>query len=175
VDYQDLLNKNIDELTKLSETVAKVSKFLDVLAEYHEDADSFDMMVAGISVNLYGVCLGAERLFTNIANDIDGYMPTGVQWQQKLFKQMGVELAGKRPRVIRSDTLSFLLELRAYKVSVLGGFGNNIDEQKVLAMALRLPDAYDGFKADCLMFHQELSQPLSQSLSVQPLRPCAPV
>ena len=158
VDYQTLFSKSREELDDIGATVAKVDKFLDVLAEYHEDEDSFDMMVAGISVNLYAVCRGAEQLFTHIANKIDNYMPTGAQWQKKLFEQMGVAIVGKRPRVIRPDTLSFLLELRGYKVTVSGGFSQTLDEQKIIAMALRLPEGFTAFKTDCLAFHQTLSQ-----------------
>ncbi len=174
MDYQDLFNKSQNELETIGEIVTKVNKFLDVLAAYHEDEDSFDMMVAGISVNLYAVCMGAERLFSNIANDIDGYMPTGVQWQQKLFEQMSVAIAGKRPRVIRPDTLSFLLELRSYKISVRGGSGQDLDEQRIIAMALRLPEGYEAFRTDCLAFHQALhQQPLQQTLTIYPSPPYA--
>lgn len=168
MDYQALFNKNWNELEKIGLTVTKVTKFLDVLAEYHEDMDSFDLMVAGISVNLQGVCMGAERLFTHIANDIDGYMPSGDQWQQKLFQQMSVPLPNKRDRVIRPDTLSFLLELKTFKVSVRGGFGDDLDSPPIIAMAMRLPDCYESLKQDCLSFHHKLQHSTDATLIVQP-------
>lgn len=168
MNYQALFDKNWDELEKISSTVEKVTKFLDVLAEYHEDADSFDLMVAGISVNLQSVCMGAERLLSNIANDIDGYMPTGDRWQKKLFAQMAIALPDKRPQVIRSDTARFLTELKGFKVSVRGGFGDSLDSPKIIAMAMCLPERYEWLKRDCLLFHHELQHPLTESLSVQP-------
>ncbi len=167
MDYQALFDKNWDELEKISLTVEKVTKFLDVLAEYHEDADSFDLMVAGISVNLQSVCMGAERLLANVANDIDGYMPTGDRWQQKLFAQMAIALPAKRPPVIRTDTAQFLTELKGFKVSVRGGFGDTLDSPKVIAMAMCLPDRYEWLKRDCLLFHHELQHPMADSLSIQ--------
>jgi len=168
VDYQALFNKNWNELEKISSTVTKVTKFLNVLAEYHEDMDSFDLMVAGISVNLQGVCMGAERLFTQIANDIDGYMPLGDQWQQKLFQQMAMTLPGKRDRVIRPDTLAFLLELRTFKVSVRGGFNDDLDSPPIIAMAMRLPDCFSSLKQDCLSFHHGLRHSGDAVPMVQP-------
>lgn len=168
VDYQVLFNKSWKELEKISLTVAKVTKFLDVLAEYHEDMDSFDLMVAGISVNLQGVCMGVERLFSHIANDIDDYMPSGDQWQCKLFHQMTLTLPGKRERVIRSDTLAFLLELKTFKVSVRGGFGDDLDASSVIAMALKLPGCFEALKQDCLAFHHKLQHATSAPITVQP-------
>ena len=168
MNYQALFDKNWNELEKISVTVTKVTKFLDVLAEYHEDADSFDLMVAGISVNLQGVCMGAERLFCNIANDIDGYMPAGDQWQKKLFEQMAIALPNKRNAVIRADTLSFLKDLKGFKVSVRGGYGHSLDDPTIIAMAMRLPECYEWLRRDCLLFHHDLQNPYSESLVVQP-------
>lgn len=168
VDYQTLFNKNWEELETISSTVAKVTKFLDVLAAYHEDEDSFDLMVAGISVNLQGICMDAERLFSHIANHIDGYMPSGDQWQRKLFQQMAVPLPNKRDRVIRQDTLSFLLEMRTFKVSVRGGFGDELDDTAIIGMAMRLPECFELLKQDCLAFHHKLQHSGNTVLSVQP-------
>lgn len=168
VDYQALFKKNWHEIEKTSLTVVKVTKFLDVLAEYHEDMDSFDLMVAGISVNLQGVCMGAERLLINIANDLDGYMPSGDQWQKKLFQQMAVPLPNKRDRVIRPDTLAFLLELKTFKVSVRGGFGDDLDAPPIIAMAMRLPESFEALKQDCLSFHHKLQHETDAAITVQP-------
>jgi len=79
--------------------VTKVTKLLNVFAEYHEDADSFDLIGAGISVNLQSVCMEAERLFSNIANDIDSYRPAGDQWQKKLFEQMAIASQTNRSKL----------------------------------------------------------------------------
>lgn len=168
MNYQALFDKNWNELEKISVTVAKVTKFLDILAEYHEDADSFDLMVAGISVNLQGVCMSAERLFSNIANDIDGYMPAGDKWQKKLFEQMAIALPHKRPRVISPAALAFLKELKGFKVSVRGGFGDSLDSPAIIAMAMRLPTGYEQLRRDCLLFHHELQAPNAAAITVMP-------
>ena len=165
--YQALFDKNWNELEKIGATVVKVTKFLDVLAEYHEDADSFDLMVAGISVNLQGVCMSAERLFSNIANDVDSYMPAGDQWQRKLFEQMAIALPNKRPAVICPDTLAFLKDLKGFKVSVRGGFNDNSDTPAIIAMAMRLPEGYEQLRRDCLLFHHELQHPIAEALTLQ--------
>ena len=168
MDYQALFQQTWNDLENISSIIDKVTRFLDVLAEYHEDMDSFDLMVAGISVNLQGVCMEAERLFSRIANDLDGYMPSGDQWQRKLFQQMAVPLPNKRDRVIRPDTLSFLLELKTFKVSVRGGFGDDLDAPAIIAMAMRLPEAFAALKQDCLSFHHKIQHAHSATLFVQP-------
>ncbi len=154
MDYPALFDSTQAELNNIDLTVAKTAKFLAVLADYEEDSDSCNLMVAGLSVNLQGVCMRAERLLSQIANNVDGYLPTGERWQHRLFEQMAQAVPGKREPVISAQSLAFLVALRSFKISVRGGCGGSQNDASVIEMATQLPGCYEAFKSECLMFHQ---------------------
>ncbi len=54
----------------------------------------------GVALNLHGFYAGVERIFEEIAREIDGSLPAGPEWHRDLLLQMSAEVAGTRPPVI---------------------------------------------------------------------------
>lgn len=55
-----------------------------------------DYYLDGVALNLHGFYSGIERLFTHIAETIDGDLPHGEDWHRRLLQQMKTEVPSVR-------------------------------------------------------------------------------
>ncbi len=59
-----------------------------------------DYYLDSVALNLHGFYTGLERIFTLIAETVDGSLPGGENWHLLLLQQMAEEKPGLRPAVI---------------------------------------------------------------------------
>lgn len=59
-----------------------------------------DYYLDGVALNLHGFYSGCERIFTHIAETVDGNLPRGADWHRLLLQQMKMEVPSVRPAVI---------------------------------------------------------------------------
>jgi hypothetical protein len=69
----------------------------------------------GVALNLHGFYTGAERIFEEIAREIDGHRPGGPDWHRDLLVQMSAEIPGIRPPVLSRETRECLDEYRRFR------------------------------------------------------------
>jgi hypothetical protein len=69
----------------------------------------------GVALNLHGFYTGAERIFEEIAREIDGHRPGGPDWHRDLLVQMSAEIPGIRPPVLSRETRECLDEYRGFR------------------------------------------------------------
>ena len=77
--------------------------------------------------NLHGIYLGCERIFTHIAETIDGDVPHGEDWHTLLLRQMRNEIPGIRPAVISTETGEVLDDLRRFRHVVRNVYTHRLD------------------------------------------------
>lgn len=83
---QSLLKSRIQkELQHLEPTVKKAQSQLQ---KYQESGDRD--YVDAIALNLQNFYMGVERIFSEIARTLDGSMPKGDDWHQRLLEQMNL-------------------------------------------------------------------------------------
>lgn len=109
-----------------------------------------DLYLDGVALNLHGLYSGFERLFTRIAETIDGNLPQGAEWHKLLLEQMKTEIPGIRPAVISTETGNFLDELRRFRHIVRNVYTHHIDPE-------RLQKLVDGSSGSFSRLHAELS------------------
>lgn len=68
--------------------------------------------VAFIVVNVY---VGVERMLTYIAKQIDGFVPSDPSWHRTLLTQMSQPRLGRRPPVLREETVAELSPFLAFR------------------------------------------------------------
>lgn len=57
-----------------------------------------------VALNLHSYYSGVERIFEDIARTVDGTIPDGADWHQRLLFQMSAEIPGIRPAVVDRKT-----------------------------------------------------------------------
>jgi len=98
------------ELIELERVLTRAERLM-AKARAQGDEDYLD----GVALNLHGFYAGAERIFEEIAREIDGSVPTGPEWHRDLLMQMSAELRGTRPPVIGRNTRDCLDNYRGFR------------------------------------------------------------
>ena len=141
------------ELSDLKEIVQRAERLL-AKAEKRGDEDYLD----GVALNLHGFYTGAERIFEEIAREIDGSVPAGQEWHRDLLLQMSGEVDGKRPLVIRRRSRNCLDEYRGFRHVVRNVYTFNFRPSRLRELVTDLPDCYASLVEDLTSFCDFLEQ-----------------
>ncbi len=109
-----------------------------------------DYYLDGVALNLHGYYSGFERIFTRIAETIDGELPRGEDWHRLLLNQMQSEVPGIRPAVISTESGNFLDNLRKFRHIVRNVYTHHIDP-------VRLGRLVEDSSKSFVQLHAELS------------------
>lgn len=109
-----------------------------------------------IALNLHGFYSGAERIFRDIATDLDGSLPSSSDWHRRLLRQMAANVLDIRPAVLNGPTLKALNELCAFRHVVRNIYSFDLVPEKVETLAANLPEVYALLSTDLDEFTQFL-------------------
>ena len=110
-----------------------------------------------IALNLHGFYSGAERIFRDIATDLDDSLPASSDWHRRLLRQMAANIPDMRPAVLNHSTLKSLDELCAFRHVVRNVYSFDLIPERVETLAANLPDAYELLAQDLQQFNQFLA------------------
>jgi hypothetical protein len=114
------------ELGELEQVVGRVNE-----AWQRAQRTADDFYLDSVALNLHGFYTGLERIFTLVAETVDGSMPTGENWHQALLAQMAKEMPAMRPAVISLTTCKRLNEYRGFRHVVRNVYTFHFDPAKV--------------------------------------------
>jgi hypothetical protein len=135
------------ELDEIRRVLARISAGWE-RARISNDDFYFD----GVALNLHGFYMGVERIFTHIAELVDGALPRGDSWHLLLLKQMTEEVPGIRPPVISTEAGTKLDEYRRFRHIVRNVYTQNFDPAKLGALVSSAQPLFDQFKAEIEAF-----------------------
>ena len=92
---------------------------------------------AGGSI-LHDFYTGIEKIFENIAKEIDQRMPPGEEWHSELLHQMTLDIPGLRHPVIASVTEKKLHEYLGFRHLFRKRYGFELDWEKMKRLLDRL-------------------------------------
>ena len=84
-----------DELTELDQLKDRIQT---VWKKYKTNADEF--YLDSVALNLHGLYSGFEKIFLEVAREIDENIPEGSSWHKELLDQMALKIKNLRPAVI---------------------------------------------------------------------------
>ncbi|OLP15360.1 hypothetical protein BST81_26810 [Leptolyngbya sp. 'hensonii'] len=94
--YNILVARLQNELSKIQTAVQSATSQAN---KARTTGDSDYLQAAALSLqNFY---TGVERIFEEVAKELDGQVPTGASSYQKLLEQMGLEIPNTRPLGMR--------------------------------------------------------------------------
>ena len=108
--YSVLAGRIREALSDLQRVVHRAQELLNK-AQQRNDDDYLD----GVALNLHGFYAGVERIFEDIARNLDEAVPTGPEWRRDLLLQMSAAIDGVRPPVISQETRFCLDEYRGFR------------------------------------------------------------
>jgi hypothetical protein len=135
---KDRINQEINK-------VLQASQELEIyLTSFSNQSDRIykNALINSIALNLHGIYTGIERIFEDIAKEIDHRLPTGDKWHRDLLDQMTVNIPNVRKAVISEETRLILDELRRFRHVVRSAYSLQLDEEKVLIMANQTVNYY---------------------------------
>ena len=156
--YSVLAARIRNELIRL-DTVVQSAQSQAGKAQQTGDTDFYQ--AAALSLQNY--YMGVERIFEEVAKQIDCSLPSGPSSHRELMDQMALEIPKTRPPLLSAETLGQVNEFRAFRHVVIHRYGFELHPDRVAALVQQLSACHDNFKADVDAFCQFLLA-LDQSL-----------
>ena len=153
-----------EELAKLAERIrqelSEISRVVTRTSEGWERAhrSNDDYYLDSVALNLHGFYSGFERLFTQIAEVVEGELPHGESWHQLLLRRMMTEVPMIRPAVISKETGAKLDDYRGFRHVVRNVYAYKFDPDKLEKLVSSVPDLFAQLKAELLAFAAFLEQ-----------------
>ena len=154
-------------MSKYGVVAARIQKELDLiratvnvassqLEKAKRTGDRDYLQAAALSLqNFY---MGVERIFEEIAKQIDRSFPTGASSHRELLDQMGLEIGKTRPAVIQPNTSEKLNDYRGFRPVVMHRYGAELKPDRVQTLVEMLPECHADFARDVQTFCQFLLQ-----------------
>ena len=147
-----------EELAKLAERIrqelGEISRVVTRTSEGWERArrSNDDYYLDSVALNLHGFYSGFERLFTQIAEVVEGDLPHGESWHQLLLRRMMTEVPMIRPAVISKETGAKLDDYRGFRHVVRNVYAYKFDPVKLEKLVKGSPEIFAQLKAELLAF-----------------------
>jgi hypothetical protein len=122
----------------------------------HRSSD--DYYLDGVALNLHGFYSGFERIFTHIAETIDGDLPHGEDWHSLLLQQIKTEVPGVRPAVISTEMGEILDDLRKFRHVVRNVYTHHIDPVRLGKLVQNSSESFPQLRAEISAFAAFLEQ-----------------
>jgi len=110
---------------------------------------------AGGSI-LHDFYTGIEKIFENIAKEIDQRVPMGEEWHSELLHQMTLDIPGLRPPVITAHTEKKLREYLGFRHLFRKRYGFELDWEKMKKLLSKIPDVLSGLENEIKIFFDSL-------------------
>lgn len=152
-------------MSRYAVLIGQIERELESLRQLVSQTDSLMQKVKAtgdtdylgtIALNLHGFYSGAERIFRDIATDLDGSLPDCSDWHRRLLRQMAANVVDIRPAVLNDSTLKALNELCAFRHVVRNIYSFDLIPEKVETLAANLSEAYALLSTDLNEFTQFL-------------------
>lgn len=148
-----LAGRILQALSDLNRVVDRAVLLLEK-AQSTNDGDYLD----GVALNLHGFYAGVERIFEDIARNMEQVIPEGPNWHQDLLLQMSAEMPSIRPPVITQQTRYCLDEYRGFRHVVRNVYTFNLRPPRLLELTSGLRSCYDSVANDLRRFAEFLEQ-----------------
>jgi hypothetical protein len=150
---QELLSLLVDELTLDLNRLQQIKPFIiEVQSRYaSHEPDELELYIpGGVLHDLYN---GIEAVFSRVARQLDGHVPSGANWHRELLDQMSKPfLPSRRHSVIHHDTVLQLEEYRKFRHVVRIHYGFSLDWNRLKPLVDNAMAVLDIVTADIEQF-----------------------
>lgn len=104
-----------------------------------------------LSAHLHAFYTGVEKVFSYIAKDIDGGLPTGVAWHTRLLTSMS-QHTDARPAVISEDLYIRLYDYMTFRHMFRHAYAFDLKWRKMADLVLHCEDTLDRLQTELKAF-----------------------
>ena len=137
------------ELERLDQIVRRAER---AVSATRQSAEHRDLFLDSAALSLHDFYAGLERIFRQIAADVDLSIPSGRDWQPELLRQMSVDVRGTRPKVLSAGTEKSVDEFLVFSYVVQNSRALNLDAERVELLVQRLRPAFRDVRSELLAF-----------------------
>jgi hypothetical protein len=134
--YLVLKERIIEELVFVKRSMQKAEEAWNK-AKIENDDCYYD----STALNLHHMYNGIERIFEQIARNVDESYPEGSNWHRDLLVQMTLNIPKLRPRVISDDLFIILNEFRSFRHVVRNIYTFQYDLDKINTLIALLKES----------------------------------
>jgi hypothetical protein len=149
--YSVLTARLLNELKTLDKVVAKAQSQVHKARSTHDD----DFYQAA-ALSLQNYYMGIERIFEEIAKQMERSLPQGLSSHRELLEQMGLEISQIRPAVLSPPAIAQVNEYRAFRHVVIHRYGFELYPERVGELVDRLASCHRLLREDIEKFCQFL-------------------
>lgn len=124
--YRTLAGRIRQELPSLARVTLRAAESLDAARRAGDDR-----YIDAAALNLHGFYSGLERLFEQVARQVDESLPEGPSWHAELLAQMAAPVADVRPSVISNELHALLDRYRGFRHVVRNAYTYNLDPGQI--------------------------------------------
>jgi hypothetical protein len=145
--YPVLAGRIQEALSDLAHVVNRAEELLGKAQEHGDDG-----YLDGVALNLHGFYAGVERIFEDIARNLDEAVPAGSDWHRDLLLQMSAAIDGVRPAVISQETRFCLDEYRGFRHVVRNVYTFNLRPSRLQELTENLSSCYHQLHTELTVF-----------------------
>lgn len=105
-----------------------------------------------VSLKLHNFYTGCERIFSKIADELNGGVPLSKDWHKRLLHNMTLEIEGFRPPLISAKTEALLIEYLGFRHVVRNIYGYEIKSERLEYLVNNFSKVYKLFMKDTVKF-----------------------
>lgn len=145
---------------RIRQELEEVRRILERIKEGWERSrrSADDYYVDSVALNLHGLYSGLERIFAQIAENLDDDLPQGEDWHKLLLAQMKSEIPGIRPAVISNEMWEVLDDLRKFRHVVRNVYTHHLDPVRLGKLVKRSTKNFARLEAELSAFARFLEQ-----------------
>lgn len=151
-----LIERIEQELTQVQEAVLQTQRLISKVPQTQDD-DMKQALIAAIALNMQSFYTGAERIFYEIAKQIDGSVPAHADWHKQLLEQLSVEIPSVRHAVLSEMTLAHLDEFRRFRHVVRSNYSYKLNASLVIRLSEKLSTCSQHLRQDVRTFTKKIA------------------
>jgi hypothetical protein len=136
-----------------SEIEAELSSLERLVTELEQAPDSQESWALRARGSiLHDFYTGIEHIFVRLAEELNGGVPQGHQWQRELLVHMILDLDGVRPAVISGETATVLEDFLRFRHLFRNIYGFSLKAERLRALEEQLDGALASIRSDLHQF-----------------------
>ncbi len=141
-------------VAEIEADLGSASELATVVASLAERARREDDMavLAALALRIEHFYTAVETLLLRIAKVVDGVVPDGDTWHQRLLKQASLEVADTRPPCLSRKTVEVLRPLLAFRHFLRHAYAVQLDRATLLNRAREVASAEPAVRMDIRTF-----------------------
>jgi hypothetical protein len=146
------IRQELDDVERL------VSRAERALIAARRNSEDQDLLVDSAALSLHDFYAGIERIFVQIATNVDDSLPVGPGWHHDLLDQMTQDLPGKRPPVLTSELAESLDEYLRFRHVVRHVYAFVFDADSIRRLVDQLGNTFERLREEFENFVRILEQ-----------------